>query len=32
MLDDSPPGYDAFLTERRRLMAIKIKDWFEVLS
>jgi hypothetical protein len=23
---------DHFLTERRRLMALRIKEWFEVLS
>jgi hypothetical protein len=32
MLDDSPPDYDTFLAERRKLMALKIKEWFEVLS
>jgi hypothetical protein len=31
MLDGQIPHYDAFLEERRRLMALKIKQWFEVL-
>jgi hypothetical protein len=31
MLDNEIPGYDNFLEERRRLMALKIKQWFEVL-
>lgn len=26
------PSYDGFLAERRRLMALRIKHWFEVLS
>ncbi len=26
------PDYDTFLAERRRLMALKIKQWFEVQS
>ncbi len=26
------PAYDDFLAERRRLMALRIKQWFEVLS
>jgi hypothetical protein len=32
LLDDGPPDYDAFLAERRKLMALKIKQWFEALS
>ena len=32
VLDGTPLDYDAFLAERRRLMAQKIKRWFEVLS
>ena len=32
LLDGDVPGYDDFLAERRRLMALKIKAWFEVLS
>jgi hypothetical protein len=31
MLGGTVPGYDAFLEERRRLMALKIKEWFEAL-
>lgn len=31
LLDGEVPDYDAFLEERRRLMAQKIRDWFEVL-
>jgi len=31
MIDGQIPGYDTFLEERRRLMALKIKSWFEVL-
>ncbi len=31
MLDGDVPGYDDFLEQRRRLMALKIKQWFEVL-
>jgi hypothetical protein len=31
MLDGQIPSYDDFLKERRRLMALKIKQWFEVL-
>jgi hypothetical protein len=31
LLDDSEMAYDAFLAERRVLMAKKIRDWFEVL-
>ena len=32
MLDDGSMDYEDFLTERRKLMALKIKQWFEVLS
>ncbi|GAB6060634.1 GmrSD restriction endonuclease domain-containing protein [Desulfonatronum parangueonense] len=32
MLDDAQPDYDTFLAERRRLMGLRIKQWFEVLS
>jgi hypothetical protein len=31
LLDGEIPAYDDFLNERRRLMALKIKQWFEVL-
>jgi hypothetical protein len=31
MLDGCIPEYDDFLAERRRLMALKIKTWFEAL-
>jgi hypothetical protein len=31
MLDGMIPGYDAFLEQRRKLMALKIKTWFEAL-
>jgi hypothetical protein len=31
MLDGRMPAYDDFLEERRRLMALKIKCWFEAL-
>lgn len=31
LLDVEVPDYDAFLAERRTLMARKIRDWFEVL-
>ena len=31
LLDGQLPTYDDFLEERRRLMALKIKKWFEVL-
>jgi hypothetical protein len=31
IIDDEIPAYDDFLEERRRLMALKIKRWFEVL-
>jgi hypothetical protein len=31
LLDGKVPSYDDFLDERRRLMAQKIKQWFEVL-
>jgi len=32
LLDGVVPDYDDFLAERRRLMALRIKKWFEVLS
>ena len=32
MLDNAVPNYDDFLDERRRLMALKVKQWFEALS
>ena len=32
LLDGDVPAYDSFLAERRRLMALRIKQWFEVLS
>lgn len=31
LLSDAIPDYDAFLEARRKLMALKIKRWFEVL-
>jgi hypothetical protein len=31
LLEGAVPDYDAFLEERRRLMALKIKQWFEAL-
>ncbi len=31
LLDGNIPTYDDFLEERRKLMALKIKSWFEVL-
>lgn len=31
LLDDEIPSYGEFLAERRKLMALKIKKWFEVL-
>lgn len=31
MLEGEIPGYDDFLEERRKLMALKIQRWFEVL-
>jgi len=31
LLDGKVPDYDDFLEERRKLMALKIKSWFEVL-
>jgi hypothetical protein len=31
MLDRPIPNYDDFLQERRKLMAQKIKAWFETL-
>lgn len=32
LVDGVVPEYDDFLAERRRLMALRIKKWFEVLS
>ncbi len=32
VLDGGPLDYEAFLTERRKLMAAKIRQWFGVLS
>ena len=32
LLDGEMRDYDDFLAERRRLMALRIKEWFEVLS
>ena len=32
LLDGDVPDYDAFLEQRRKLMALKIKDWFEGLG
>ncbi len=32
LIDGEVPDYDTFLIERRRLMALRIKEWFEVLS
>lgn len=31
LLDGAVPDYDDFLEERRKLMALKIKRWFEAL-
>ena len=31
MLDGEIPDYNDFLEERRRLMALKMKHWFEAL-
>jgi hypothetical protein len=31
MLDGEIPAYDEFLEERRKLMALKIKNWFNML-
>ena len=31
MMDGEIPAYDEFLEERRRLMALKIKTWFNML-
>ncbi len=31
LIDGGNPDYDEFLEERRRLMALKIKVWFEAL-
>lgn len=32
LIDGTVPSYNNFLVERRRLMALKIKTWFEILS
>ena len=32
LLDGTIPDYDDFLAERRQLMALRIKAWFEMLS
>lgn len=32
LLDGQVPDYETFLAERRRLMALRIKHWFEVLE
>lgn len=32
LIQGEVPAYDDFLAERRRLMALRIKEWFEVLS
>ncbi len=32
MLDGEIKDYEGFLEERRKLMALKIKSWFEVLG
>jgi hypothetical protein len=31
LLGGTVPNYEGFLEERRRLMALKIQQWFEVL-
>jgi len=31
MLDGSVPAFDDFLEQRRHLMALKLKQWFEAL-
>ena len=31
LLNGAIPDYDSFLEERRRLMALKIQRWFELL-
>ena len=31
LLDGNIPPYDTFLEERRKLMALKMKTWFEAL-
>jgi hypothetical protein len=31
LLDGQIPDYDDFLDQRRRLMALKMKTWFEAL-
>ncbi len=32
LMDGQVPDYETFLAERRRLMALRIKRWFEVLG
>ena len=32
MVDGNVPSYDEFLVERRRLMALRMKEWFEALA
>ncbi len=32
MLDGDVPEYETFLAERRKLMAVKIEGWFDLLS
>ncbi len=32
LLDGDVPSYDEFLVERRKLMALRIKEWFKALS
>ena len=31
LLEDDVPNYEDFLEQRRKLMALKIKTWFETL-
>ena len=31
LLEDEIPSYDDFFEQRRKLMALKIKTWFETL-
>ncbi len=31
LLDGSVPAYEVFLVERRKLMALKLKEWFQLL-
>jgi hypothetical protein len=31
MLSESPPSYDEFLDLRRKMMALRIKKWFDWL-